>query len=293
MYDTRNQQGEKRMRAKSLLAAAAAIALGACSADAAFTVTSNVTPGTGVNAGKSLVRFFAQGITGSTQVLGVDARLNIVNLDGTPGPGTLLFRNTHLDEDDLSDWDVLNYSTSKEFKYSDGTTRNLVTASIAPGSPQITTFIRPQGGNPDSYTVNLATSIDPPNPESNPTSTMVDTDGDFVPDAIDKATIVSGATPNPAYGGTVKSLRVAGAYTTGIGASNPPGALIAQAVVDSNTLAVQIQFNYPGDPNNGGIGDQTGTRFKPADVIQPVPEPGSMFVLGIGAMGLLARRRRA
>ena len=98
------------MRAKSLLAAAAAIALGACSADAAFTVTSTVTPGTGVNAGKSIVRFFALGTGGSTQVLGVDARLNIVNLDGTPGPGTLLFRKTHLDEDNLIDTDVLNYN---------------------------------------------------------------------------------------------------------------------------------------------------------------------------------------
>ena len=63
------------MRVKSMLAAAAALALGAGAAEASFVITATVTPGTGNNAGRTLIQFNAQGTGGSTNLLSVDASL--------------------------------------------------------------------------------------------------------------------------------------------------------------------------------------------------------------------------
>src|SRR5688572_19373035 len=60
MYNTVNYQGEKRMRVRSLLAAAAALALGASTASAAFTVVETRTPGIDQYAGFDIVRYFAK-----------------------------------------------------------------------------------------------------------------------------------------------------------------------------------------------------------------------------------------
>lgn len=60
-----------------------------------------------------------------------------------------------------------------------------------------------------------------------------------------------------------------------------------------------LEFSFSSDWSNQGLGVTidniliTGTRIQPAPTPEPVPEPGALALMGIGAAGLLLRRRRA
>src|SRR5687767_15087192 len=58
MYNTKQIQGEKRMRVRSLLAAAAAMVLTGSVASADIVITFTRQDGTGANAGQDIIRFF-------------------------------------------------------------------------------------------------------------------------------------------------------------------------------------------------------------------------------------------
>jgi len=85
---------------------------------------------------------------------------------------------------------------------------------------------------------------------------------------------------NPAFQ-NMKAFRVAGANTTSpVGAITGAGAQFAAAVVPNGTV---VNFK-------GFIAGKTGPANLTFDVT--TPEPGTVALLGVGAIGLLKRRRR-
>ncbi len=90
---------------------------------------------------------------------------------------------------------------------------------------------------------------------------------------LDYSYVISDVTSNGAF----QSVDGAWTYTGGTGTyANLPGG--------GGTLAFTIDLSS-GEP------DETGTVF--SGDLQAVPEPASMAVLGVGALGLLRRRKKA
>jgi hypothetical protein len=79
---------------------------------------------------------------------------------------------------------------------------------------------------------------------------------------------------NPAAAGDPSATRVQITDTTG--------------VLANNVAAIRLTFDQPGAPENGYTG------YTEVDVFgRAVPEPTALGLIGLGAAGLLARRRRA
>jgi hypothetical protein len=226
------------MRVRSLLAAAAALTIGASVANADFQVTSTRTPGSGAMAGFDIIKMFAlnDGNNGTgTQLQSVDVQITLDQAE------PLKFRLIDSDGDGVDDVDLF-----------------LTVPGFSTANPQ-GTYVRI--GAPTSWNVASA-----------PSGLSSDPDGDGT----------ANSNPGQTFADT-KSVRVAGFNSAGVAANAGSGAQFGAIVVPSSLPDTAWHAT-------GGVAGTTGgiTNF-----VLPVPEPGTFGLLGIGAMGFLARRRRA
>jgi len=232
----------------------AAAALMAIGANSAeATLTVNVTK-TVVGANDVYIfRALSDGAAGGTRILGVNLELSSDNL--------IKFEKVDADGDGEVDANIVGLSGFGFTNAAAPAPATLAGSYVRLGTAN--TFIDLNGNTPQGYT---------------------DGDGDGIPDADP-----DGAGPQldykarQAYYATAKKFRVEGfAPPPGIVATSAPGIQIAGLIVPSGS---KIGYTYD-------VADDGGTHFlgTGGDLI---PEPGSLSILGIGALGLLRRRRKA
>lgn len=111
-----------------------------------------------------------------------------------------------------------------------------------------------------------------------PSPTSTDTDGDFAPDQA----IAPEYTSNSVTSFHVEGAHVPPSGQAGLIANTGSGALFAVAIVPTGTPVTVF----------GEVAGDTGDKVS-IQATDPIPEPASLSLLGLGAMGLMARRRRA
>jgi len=267
------------MRVKSILAAAVVSGMMTMSASAAFTVTSVRSLGTNANSGNDIIKFYAkydsvaspEAVAGALGLQGVKATLTttdstgfifrMVNLDGSPqDPDTLVV--------EPNDADVLATQTPKT------TARSSVSSAI--GSTIRVWDFNNNAALPGDAAFNAA-SVTPSqntNPNPGPAPAYVNL----------KSFRVEGVLLNPQSAdhtqqraGTDTNAKVANAAL----AAPDTGAIWAIAVVKHGA---PVTADYILTPDQGGV--TTGS------ISDPAPEPATIGLLSVGAIGVLARRRR-
>jgi hypothetical protein len=262
-------RGEKRMRKISMALAGAVLGLFGASSNAAILVNSQTVDGTGALAGDTIIRLYAAMLPGSDEVLGGAKGLQSakVTIDSDqPMKITTAALNAPFVPNDA---DIYGQDSSADAESgvpvdprSDsanvGTFVRVGTSAFAPWAPQ---YLEGAPGVGVNLIGRNATSG-----SANPPVTAAEIQTNF---------------------GSTKHLRVDGILqasfdATALTPNNNPGsgALFAVVVVPKGAK-VTVTGQLAGD--SGAISDFT----------YPVPEPTSLTLLGIGAVGLLGRRRRA
>jgi hypothetical protein len=261
MYNTQIKQGEKRMRVRTLLAAAAGLMLSGAAANADIVVTFTRAAGTGNNAGQDVIRFF--GAFSPTSPVGQVASAlqsvsGSIDIDDAHSPANSVLKFRFVDEngDSINDADTdsstVGTRTTTASNATLGTHFRIGPTGAGAWTPVL---VEPTGD----------TSVTDPNT------------GDPI-----------GPQPEQNYGG-LKHFRVEGANPLSPDAAGETasagqpgaGALFAVAVVPTGAN-VRVFGQIAG--NAGPIENFDVSTF---------PEPGTLSVLGVGALGLLRRRRRA
>jgi len=290
------------MRKTTLLAVAAGVALTGSVANAAITVSSTRGLGTGANSAFDIVRFFVKTTPGSPEDTSTGLQSAAVTLNVFAQPNSIsnpTFHFKFLDQnaDSFPDWDP----TGKSSAGGGGLVSSALTNTTTIGS-----FV---GVRPYDKPSNQQGSFDPPpgaglypTPDApasggftaghQPPQQSFDADGGGAlgddPGDINPITL---------YQDKLKSFRVEGFNSTTdpslltADANGGRGALFAVAVVPHNA-AVRAQGIYLPNFSAGGLATSKtdATDFNVVDT--GVPEPTSLTLLGIGALGLLGRRRR-
>jgi hypothetical protein len=273
MYNTQIIQGEKRMRVRSLLAAAAALTISASTASAAFTVNVTRTAGTGDLAGFDIYRFFghvgpeeiAAGATGLQS-----AKVTLVNVSGGSLKIPFAVLNNHPNFTTPNDADIYGVSLTDDLARSQTDDNNTGMGSQV--------AVRDPDG--DAWSVQgLYISPD----ERGPNDPLTAYTSLPVPRNL------SSASNNPLQVfANLKSLRIEGFVQNpappGVGADpkakdDPLGALFAIGVVPSGQ-AVRAFGSL--SPDRGAL--------TPFDTI---PEPTALGFIGLAGLALAGRRRRA
>jgi hypothetical protein len=269
MYNTQIKQGEKRMRRAALLTASV-IGLGlATIASAApqqtfqgFVLDNRRIVGTGTMAGFDIVQFFVRNTgtglqTGTTKLLATDLTVMSNNDQLNPSAAGVAAR-LKFDFRDIDQSDTVGDA-------------NILGAGLAPAGTGLQgSYVRI--GALGSVTVPPGDAgFDPA-----PPARLSDNNGDSEPDNDPAAKFAN-----------LKSFRVVLFNTAAPDATSASngglGAFLAEAVVPTGVAAPRIV---------GGISAEQGASV-PIDYTAPIPEPTTLTVLGLGAMGLLGRRRRA
>jgi len=263
-------------RIKALGAALVGSVLMASSASAAIFVNSTTTPGTGDYAGKDIVRFWA----------GFDAANSPEALQGASGIQSLKITLTDAGTGPFS----VGFTTPSGIPKK--TTANVYgigiddpTARTATSSTDNNTFeafgtaavVRDPRGNgfsPQALAISndgvTYTSIaDPANGTTNPTATNTTLFGNL------KGLRVEGFLQNPTTGPAFDASGKVAGFTNAPG----QGSLIAVAVVPHGDLVT-------------AVGQVAGDKGDTSGFAVASPEPGTFGVFTIGALGVLARRRR-
>ena len=272
MYNTVNkQQGEKRMRVRSLLAAAAALAIGASTASAAFTIVDTRTAGTGQYAGFDVVRFFAKmgAADAGTGLQSVNAtltspenfRFGTRNLDDLPddGSGSFQANDVNVYGQGLTDDVARNRNDNlggqgTNIRLRDPTNNVFFAAGLGLGGTYI-------NNTPPTKNADVSTNVNNSGDTGNPASTTFS--------AI-KSVRVEGILQNAAGGDVGADSRAK---------SDPLGALFAVAVVPTGAPVRAFGSLSP------DVGSQT--QF------DTIPEPAALGFIGLATVALTGRRRRA
>jgi len=271
---------------KKYFVALAAPVLLASSAQAAITVTGTTTPGTGAYAGFDILRWFAafptngpEATAGATGLQSVKTTLTIVTdpitktVDSDPTHVFQYVNGQFVGASTPSNPDVAIIGERSD----DASSRNLTDPGDAAGFLALGSgvFVHDDGGNGFSlqglFVDGVQKSLSAFNSSNATTNGLA-----LFKNA--KSFRVEGFVPQPGGGatGSDPAAKTAAAGQTGA------GALFAIAVVPHGAL-VNATGLLAADK-----GDTQGF-----DLTIPVPEPGSLTMIGLGAMGLLARRRRA
>jgi len=296
MHTSEKKTGEKRMR-KATLLAASVLGLAGVSANADILISSTRTPGTGGNAGFDVVRFFAKFSPGGAEVQQGATGLSVVGIT-MDAAQPFKFNFSDQNVDGIPDWDPVRLNT----------TNGGVAASPLLDNANVGTFIatRPydkpaaqQGGSLQTPNGLYAIYPDPAGANAGKNgpqqSNDVDgsgglTPGDFDPKTVYQTPVLQAGSPG------LKKFRVEefnSFFDTSANPTDPNyarGALFAVAVIPTG-VPVHIQGTQPPNFAGGGV---TGDKGPQQDVnyTDPVPEPGTLALVGIAGMGLLSRRRR-
>jgi hypothetical protein len=278
MYNTRIIQGEKRMRVRSLLAAAV-LGAASLSANAAVVqvknatgdsvpgafVSSTMTPGTGAYAGFDIYRFFyafdASSPPGSAGAVGLQS-LNVT------------------------------LETDRNFRYLEG---QFAPPNSGVSNPDIDLY----GAQSDDATYRTENSGDTTgtgifihDPDFDPWSVQ----GLFIDGVAAPATRTNSSTTNNprAVFGPAKSIRVEGFVT------NPPGGVgadpAARVQSNPNQEGAGALFAMAVIPTGGAIGARGQLSANAGPVLNfeiPIPEPTALGFVGLAGLALAGRRRRA
>jgi hypothetical protein len=284
------------MRKTTLFAAAAALALSGSMANAAITVTSTRVAGTGADSAYDIVRFFAKAVPGtaedaSTGLQSAAITLSTFAAGSTP---TFHFKFSDQNSDTFPDWDP----TGKGSAGSGGTVGSALTNTTTIGSfVGVRPYDKP-GNQQGSFDLPPGSGVypmpaSPTNSHDGPKSSF-DADGDGTlgsdPGDVD---------PVALYQDKLTSFRVEGFNSVvdpsllSSDANGGRGALFAVGVVPHGA-AVQAQGVFLPNFTAGGLATPSTSpqNIDFVDTGTNVPEPTSMALLGLGAMGFLARRRR-
>jgi len=277
------------MRVKSLLAAAAGLALMTSTANAAINFYSTRVTGTAGDANFDIVRFWAQATPGDAadQSTGTQSLAATLKTDQT-----FHFKFVDSNADGFPDWDP----TGKSSAGSGGTVGSALTNTTTIGS-FIATRPYDKPNNQQGQFTTPPSSTGGPYPFPDQGNGLSGAQGSF--DADGDGTLNSDpgdVNPVTLYQDKLKSFRVEGLTDTpdpsmlSSNANYARGALLATAVVPHGAV-VTFTGKYAPNFNVGGLGT-SNTAPQDFSVTDPAPEPATFGLLSVGAIGVLARRRR-
>jgi hypothetical protein len=274
--DATNIRGEKQMRksTKAILGLAVGAILGfAGSANAAISVTSTRTAGTGQYAGQDIVRFFGAFAPGSPEALALATGLQSVKTTlTTPAQFQYVTGQFALPNNGATNPDVDLFGLNgDDLAYRTGTDK---------------------GSTVDGNAIGTGVFV------HDPTGNAFSVQGLFV-DGVSKATTANNS-GGPATNGFVlfqnaKSVRVEGFVQQpggGVPGSDPAALSPAAGTKGAGALFAVAVVPHLSSVNAQGIVAADKGPSTTFDVTDIVPEPGTLSVIGMGGMALLARRRR-
>jgi hypothetical protein len=271
-----------RFQVKSFVAAIVVLLLMSSSSFAAILVNSTITPGTGDYAGKDIIRYFA----------GFDAATSDESTQGAKGVQTLSIKLSTTGAGTFS----VGFTSPVGFQKT--TTANVYGQAFSNSATFNDTVLRTGTASTDGATYEafgtMGSLRDPLNNGFSVQALDISSDGTTFTPIGDKVNGISGPqATNFATFGNLKGLRVDGFLQNPPGSTafdptakvagftNAPGqgALIGVAVVPHGQ-AVRAQGSIQADRGGPSFFDTAG-----------VPEPTSIGLLCIGAVGILGRRR--
>jgi len=244
--------------------AAAIVGLGGLSANAA-TIYAVRSPGTGDLAGNDVVRFFAQKTAGSNEVSIIASKVTLNSPNG--------------------------------FKYLTG---QFAPPNSGAANPDIDLFgVQTEDATVRTQNEGIGTMITIRDPDFDQYFV-----GNFLVDGVSQSTgkVNSSTTNNPTqFFAPVKEIRAEGVVNNSAGtpygdtniASEPLGALFAIAVVPTGSDVTGSGLLSIRQLTTGGAESFNDQNFNIVNQGVPVPEPVGLACVGLGAMGLIGRRRRA
>lgn len=277
------------MRTKSLLAVGAMVMGMASVASADFVVsytrTDIATGALGSNYSVVIFRGLNNGLNGTGQKMyALDVALQTDD--------HFIFRKTNLDPDNVLDYDV-TMTTKLDYTYDDFSTRTTpaYVPSATAGNANLGTAVRPFSTSvtftPTGVNDGVLNNF---NHASFPTF-QTDELGNVITSSIQPT-----VNPELKWNNTsLKDFRVVGAYLDAGGAPNAntgQGVIFAVAVVPSTATVTMRGVSAGVQYTN--LGGEVGPNWvlQSDIVVPPVPEPATFGLLGLAAVGLLARRSR-